>query len=142
MSSRRGLQVAGLAIAGGAGYYLYKAGGSPKTAEKQFEADAAKLSAEIRKELPGRQKEAEKTAEAWASQAGQKVDKASADATSKAQQAEAEARAKLAEAEARAKELGQETKKEFNSAVDKFDRTVEEKAAKAKSGISSWFGGK
>ena len=26
--------------------------------------------------------------------------------------------------------------------VDKFDKTVEEGAAKAKSGISSWFGGK
>jgi hypothetical protein len=26
--------------------------------------------------------------------------------------------------------------------VDKFDATVEKKAAEAKSGISSWFGGK
>lgn len=35
--SRRGLTIAGLAVAGGAGYYLYSAGGSPKVAEKQFE---------------------------------------------------------------------------------------------------------
>jgi hypothetical protein len=27
----------GLAAAGGAGYYLYKAGGDPKVAEKNFE---------------------------------------------------------------------------------------------------------
>jgi hypothetical protein len=35
--SRRGLAVVGLAAAGGAGYYLYKAGGDPKVAEKNFE---------------------------------------------------------------------------------------------------------
>ncbi len=54
----------------------------------------------------------------------------------------AEAKAKLAEAEARAKEVGQKTGTQINSAIDKFDKTVEDKAAKAKSGISSWFGGK
>ncbi|EXJ85708.1 hypothetical protein A1O1_06076 [Capronia coronata CBS 617.96] len=140
--SRRGLTIAGLAVASGAGYYLYKAGGDPKTAEKRFEADASKLSADIKKELPGRQKEAEKTAQAWASQAGQKVDQTSAEAKAKLAKAEAETRSKLAEAEARAKELGAKTNKEFNSAVDKFDKTVEDKAAKAKSGLSSWFGGK
>lgn len=42
-------------------------------------ADASKLSAEIKKELPGRQKEAEKKAEAWAASAGQKVDQAVSD---------------------------------------------------------------
>lgn len=54
----------------------------------------------------------------------------------------AEAKSKLAEAEAKAKEYRDKTGKELNSAIDKFDKTVEEKAAKAKSGISSWFGGK
>ncbi|EXJ84927.1 hypothetical protein A1O3_05602 [Capronia epimyces CBS 606.96] len=140
--SRRGLTVAGLAIAGGAGYYLYNAGGDPKTAEKKFEADASKLSAEIKKELPGQKKEAEKKAEAWASQVGQKVDRTSADAKNKFVQAEADAKSKFAEAEAKAKDFGSKTSTEFNSAVDKFDKTVEEKTAKAKSGISSWFGGK
>lgn len=37
MSSRNGLTIAGLAVAGAAGYYLYSAGGDPKVAEKQFE---------------------------------------------------------------------------------------------------------
>ena len=35
--SRRPLLLGGLALAGGAGYYLYSAGGNPKLAEKQFE---------------------------------------------------------------------------------------------------------
>jgi hypothetical protein len=35
--SRRGLTVAGLALAGGAGYYLYSAGGDPKVAQKKME---------------------------------------------------------------------------------------------------------
>ena len=45
-------------------------------------------------------------------------------------------------AETRAKEYKDKTGKELNAAVDKFDKTVEEKAAQAKSGISGWFGGK
>jgi len=129
--SRRGLTVAGLAVAGGAGYYLYSAGGSPKVAEKQFEADASKLSSKIKHDMPGRQKEAEKKGEALASKAGQEFDRASADA-----------KAKLAEAETKAKDLSSKTGSQINSAIDKFDKTVEDKAAKAKSGISSWFGGK
>ncbi|KAJ9625373.1 uncharacterized protein PV06_07605 [Exophiala oligosperma] len=129
--SRRGLTIAGLALAGGAGYYLYSAGGDPKVAQKNLEADAHKLSAEIKHDLPGKGKEAEKKGEAFASQAGREFDRASADA-----------KARLAEAEAKAKEVSQKTGTQINSAIDKFDKTVEDKAAKAKSGISSWFGGK
>ena len=36
----------------------------------------------------------------------------------------------------------QDIAKEFNEKVDNFDKTVEKKTAEAKSGISSWFGGK
>jgi len=35
--SNRALQFGGLAVAGGIGYYMYRAGGDPKTAEKKFE---------------------------------------------------------------------------------------------------------
>lgn len=35
--SRNGLTVAGLAVAGGVGYYLYSAGGDPKVAQKNLE---------------------------------------------------------------------------------------------------------
>jgi len=36
--SKRPLLWGGLAVAGGAGYYLYSAGGDPKVAEKKFES--------------------------------------------------------------------------------------------------------
>ncbi|KIV82326.1 hypothetical protein PV11_04445 [Exophiala sideris] len=133
--SNRGLQVAGLALAGGVGYYLYNAGGDPKVAEKKMEADAHRLSAQIKNDLPGsmasKGKEAEKRGEALTASVGREFDRTSA-----------EAKAKLAEAEAKAKEVGQKASKEANAAIDKFDKTVEKEAAKAKSGISSWFGGK
>jgi len=85
--SRRGLTIAGLAIAGGAGYYLYVAGGDPKAAEKRFEgedwrnrgiqtkispADISKASAKV----SGREKEAQKKGEEWAQRTGAKVDQA------------------------------------------------------------------
>lgn len=53
-----------------------------------------------------------------------------------------EAKSKLAEAQAKAQEYKEKTGKELNKAVDTFDKTVEKKAAEAKSGLSSWFGGK
>jgi predicted phage gp36 major capsid-like protein len=125
---------------------LYNAGGDPKLAQKQAEADASKASAKIKSEVPGRGKEAEKRAESLAQEASTKFDRASADAKSA-----------LKDAEARAKEYKEKTGKEINAAVDKFDATVEKKAAEgkvprwsaqwrltcrtAKSGISSWFGG-
>lgn len=49
----------------------------------------------------------------------------------KYEQLKAEAQRELAKASA-----------ETNKAIDKFDAKVTEEAAKAKSGISSWFGGK
>jgi hypothetical protein len=39
MASRRALTFGGVAAAAGVGYYLYKAGGDPKVAEKQFERE-------------------------------------------------------------------------------------------------------
>lgn len=38
MSRSRTPLILGLAAAGGVGYYLYKSGGDPKVAEKQFES--------------------------------------------------------------------------------------------------------
>jgi hypothetical protein len=52
------------------------------------------------------------------------------------------ARAELARAEAKAEQYGKEAKKETMAKIDQFDKTVEKKAAEAKSGLSSWFGGK
>lgn len=121
----------GLAAAGGVGYYLYAAGGSPKAAEKQFEADVSKASAKVKSEMPGRANQAQKQGEAWATEAGAKIDSA----TDKA-------RAELAKAEGRFDQYRKDASKETLKSIDKFDAKVEEKAAQAKSGISSWFGGK
>jgi len=93
--SRRALTIGGLIVAGGAGYYLYSAGGDPRLAQKNFEgravrpsappppqltclatADAAKASAKVKSEAPGRAKEAEKQGEAIAQSAGSKFDSA------------------------------------------------------------------
>lgn len=39
-----------------------------------------------------------------------------------------------------AEALAKDTKAEALKKIDQFDRTVEQKAAEAKSGVSSWFG--
>jgi hypothetical protein len=48
------------------------------------------------------------------------------------------ARAEAAKVEGKLEQYSKDAKKE----VDAFDRTVEKKASEAKSGFSSWFGGK
>jgi vacuolar-type H+-ATPase subunit H len=53
-----------------------------------------------------------------------------------------DAKSKLAEASSKAEQYRKDTAKELNKEVDKFDKTVEKKTSEAKSGISSWFGGK
>jgi len=45
----------------------------------------------------------------------------------------------LREAKEEASEITHKAAVEANHAVDKFDKTVEQAAAKAKSGLSSWF---
>ncbi|KAH8670879.1 hypothetical protein BX600DRAFT_232304 [Xylariales sp. PMI_506] len=130
MSKSRTPLVVGLAAAGGVGYYLYSAGGSPKVAEKQAEADAHKLSANIKSHLPGRGSEVQKDAEKFGAETGAKFDSA-------VHKTQAELAKAKADAEAYAKDVKNSTLKK----VDELDRKVEAEAAKAKSGISSWFGG-
>jgi len=121
----------GLAAAGGVGYYLYTAGGNPKVAEKQFESDLSKASAKIKSEIPGSGKEIKKDGEKWASEAGAKVDALSD-----------KARADLAKAEGKFDQYRKDASNKTLEKIDAADRKIEEGAAKAKSGISSWFGGK
>ncbi|KAI1389556.1 uncharacterized protein F4822DRAFT_204815 [Hypoxylon trugodes] len=120
----------GLTAAGGIGYYLYSAGGDTKVAQKQAEADAHRVSAQLKSDLPGRGEEAKKNAEKYGAQAGAKVD-------STLGKTQAELQKAAAEAEAYAKD----TKNAALKKVDEFDKKVETEASKAKSGISSWFGG-
>jgi hypothetical protein len=54
------------------------------------------------------------------------------------QKSQAEIAKAKADAEAYAKDVKNSTLKK----VDEYDRKIEAKAAEAKSGISSWFGGK
>ncbi|KAJ4416254.1 hypothetical protein N0V82_006858 [Gnomoniopsis sp. IMI 355080] len=138
MSRSRAPLALGLAAAGGIGYYLYGAGGNAKVAEKNFEADAHKASAKIRSELPGRGQQAQKEAEAYGQQAGAKFDSAVAKSQAELQKAESQAKAYAKDAEAYAKD----TKAAALKKVDEFDKKVEQEASKAKSGVSSWFGGK
>ncbi|KAI1416155.1 hypothetical protein F5Y13DRAFT_128287 [Hypoxylon sp. FL1857] len=126
MSKSRLPLVLGLTAAGGIGYYLYSAGGDTKVAQKQAEADAHRVSAQFKSELPGRGDQAKKDAEKYGAEAGQKVD----NALGKTQ-------AELQKAEAYAKDAKNAALKK----VDEFDKKVEAEASKAKSGISSWFGG-
>ncbi|KAI0206058.1 hypothetical protein F4808DRAFT_455546 [Astrocystis sublimbata] len=128
--SRVPLLIGGTAAAG-IGYYLYTAGGNTGVAQKQAEADAHKLSAKIKSELPGRGSEAQKDGEVLGKQAGAKFDNA-------LNRTEAELARARAEAEAYAKDAKASTLKK----IDEFDRKVETEASKAKSGVSSWFGGK
>ncbi|KAI0907431.1 hypothetical protein F4824DRAFT_482727 [Ustulina deusta] len=128
--SRVPLLIGGTAAAG-IGYYLYTAGGDGKVAQKHAEADAHKLSARFRGEQPGRGKEAEKEAEALGRQVGAKIDSAFG-------KTEAELSKAKSEAQAYTKDAKDATLKK----IDEFDNKVENEASKAKSGISSWFGGK
>lgn len=107
----------------GAGYYFYKAGGDPKVAQKKAEADAAKLSSEVRQNLPGQGKEVQKNAEAGISELGSKLDQYRKDAASQLDK------------------TSKDVSVSANQAIDKFDQKVNDGAAKAKSGVSSWFGG-
>ncbi|KAI0108413.1 hypothetical protein F4814DRAFT_57513 [Daldinia grandis] len=121
----------GLTAAGGIGYYLYSAGGNTKVAQKKAEADAHRVSAQFKSELPGRGDQAKKDAEKYGAEAGAKVDKT-------IHKTESELRKAAADAEAYAKDAKAAALKK----VDEFDKKVETEASKAKTGISSWFGGK
>lgn len=54
----------------------------------------------------------------------------------------AKTNADIAKAKADAEAWGKETKAGALKKIDEADRKIEDKAAKAKSGISGWFGGK
>ncbi|KAG5952965.1 hypothetical protein E4U53_007355 [Claviceps sorghi] len=130
MSKSRLPLVLGLGAAGGVGYYLYRAGGSPRGAENKFESDVHRASAKVKGTMPGSKPGAEKDLKDLGAEAGAKIDKVWAEADKKAGTIKSQTEAYVKDA-----------KSEAIRAVDKFDHTVEDGAAKAKSGISSWFGG-
>ncbi|KAF4466445.1 calcofluor white hypersensitive [Fusarium albosuccineum] len=127
MSKSRVPLIAGTGLAAGIGYYLYSAGGSPRAAENKVESDAHRAAAEIKSHLPGRSPvDAESDLKGYGQQAGAKL---------------AEADRQAGVAKSNAESYAKDAKAEALKAVDKFDQKVEEGAAKAKGGISGWFGG-
>lgn len=74
--------------------------------------------------------------------ANRKIQQGKSEAEAKYESAKAEAQKKFEEGKREASHLADRTAAESRKAIDKFDKEVSEGAAKAKSGISSWFGGK
>ncbi|CAF9937843.1 MAG: hypothetical protein HETSPECPRED_000678 [Heterodermia speciosa] len=144
------LPIAAGAVALGGGYYFYTAGGDPKVAKKEISHDATTAANRL-KGNDYSAKEAQKQGEEWAQKAGSKIDSTVDDARKQIHEADAVITQKAREAEkkvsnlahstiAQAQESAKETRKDANAAIQDFDKTVERKAAEAKSGISSWFG--
>ncbi|KAK0662529.1 hypothetical protein QBC41DRAFT_329714 [Cercophora samala] len=136
MSKSRAPLALGALAASGIGYYLYSAGGNPRVAEKKFESDAHRAAAKIESKIPTNYPthtthKAEKEATRVGHEVGTKIDSAVTSVNRDLNQAKHEA-------EAIAKQAKADTLKK----IDEFDRTVEEKAAKSKSYLSSWFGSK
>ncbi|KAI0873169.1 hypothetical protein GGS24DRAFT_405813 [Hypoxylon argillaceum] len=127
MSRSRVPLVLGGTAAAGIGYYLYTAGGDGKAAQKQAEADVHKLSGKFQREANHGKEEAE----GLGKKVGAKVD-------SSLSKTEAE----LSKARADAEAYSKDTKNAALKKINEFDNKVEAEASKAKSGISSWFGGK
>ncbi|EPE04967.1 calcofluor white hypersensitive protein [Ophiostoma piceae UAMH 11346] len=138
MSRSRAPLFLGLAVAGGAGYYLYSAGGSPKVAEKQFEHDLKS----VRDRATSSSSNVKTDAEKYGAQAGAKLDSAVAQAQNEYNKATTQARDAAAEAVDKAETYGKDVRSQVNKSIDAFDKKVEDAASKTKSGVSSWFGGK
>ncbi|EME46676.1 hypothetical protein DOTSEDRAFT_70624 [Dothistroma septosporum NZE10] len=139
--SNRVVTIGGGALLAGVGYYFYQAGGDPKVAQKKAEADAAKLSHEVKDHLPGSGKQAKKDAEVAGSEISSKVNQLTRDAKNEASKVDDKLEQYRKDAAASLDKTGKEVRKEANQAIDTFDKKVTEGAAQAKSGISSWFGG-
>ncbi|KAI1053771.1 hypothetical protein LB507_007246 [Fusarium sp. FIESC RH6] len=131
MAKSRTPLIIGGAAATGIGYYLYAAGGNPRAAEKKFESDAHSAAADIKGHLPGRTANAEGELKGAGAAAGQKIDQVTAEADRTA-----------GVIKSNVKSVAKDAKAEAMRVVDKFDNRVEAEAAKAKGGLSSWFGGK
>ncbi|KAK3301416.1 uncharacterized protein B0H64DRAFT_37712 [Chaetomium fimeti] len=131
MSRSKAPLAVGLAAAGGVGYYLYSAGGSPRAAEKQFESDAHHVAAKIKGEVPQRSTDLEREGRRVGKEIGARVDNAVDTVNRDVSKAKSET-------ESYAKSAKADTLKK----IDEFDRKVEDGASKSKSYVSSWFGSK
>ncbi|KAK8198117.1 hypothetical protein IWZ00DRAFT_541351 [Phyllosticta capitalensis] len=106
------------ALSGGVGWYLYKAGGT-----KKAEAQPSNMT----------------SAKSIGAEAGQKIDTAINDARTTANRVDKKLEAYRAQADKKVGDYSAQVKKDAHSAVEQFDKTVEDQAAKSKSWLSGWF---
>ncbi|KAK2873429.1 hypothetical protein FQN49_002387 [Arthroderma sp. PD_2] len=123
----------GLAALGAGGYYLYSAGGDPKRATRKFESDASRA---IHGKPTGTT-----AAEKTAAQAGAKVDNAYDSVRDTARKFDEGAVERAKQGMDKIDKASHETAKDLTGKLESFDKSVEQKAADAKSGLSSWLGG-
>ncbi|KAL8946816.1 MAG: hypothetical protein Q9222_006841 [Ikaeria aurantiellina] len=150
MASRRVLQIGGVVIVAGGGYYLYSAGGNPQVAEKKLEHDMSAAGARLKgQDLSG--KEAQKQGEVFAKEAGATLDRTVDTVRGEVRQADKVVTSKMHEAGSKLDQLKddgskkldkayKDSSKELQQTADSFDKTVNKKTSEAKSGISSWLG--
>ncbi|KAK3989275.1 hypothetical protein QBC44DRAFT_327881 [Cladorrhinum sp. PSN332] len=136
----------GAAAAGGIGYYLYSAGGNPRVAEKKFEADAQRASAKLKEHTSNYDSQSPVSSRSSSSfrtdeSAEQKGRRVGQDVGGKIDNAVNTINRDLSKAKHETEAYAKQTKADTLKKIDEFDRTVEEKAAKSKSYLSSWFGG-
>lgn len=101
-------------------------------------AEAKKAEADLR----AYSQQAQNKAQEYTREAQNKAQEYSAEAQAKYNKLSVDAKKKWDEARARGEEFTRETSKDFNAAVDRFDKEVTKDAAQAKSWLGSWFGGK
>ncbi|EFX04786.1 hypothetical protein CMQ_1714 [Grosmannia clavigera kw1407] len=138
MSRSRMPVVLGTAVVAGAGYYLYSAGGNAKVAEAKLESDLRS----VRDSATASGQQAHTEAQNFGAQAGAKVDEARNKAGQQYARVTAEAREAADNAAKKAEAYAKDAQARINQGADVFDKKVEETAAKTKSNVSSWFGGK
>ncbi|KAF3490961.1 uncharacterized protein GIQ15_00478 [Arthroderma uncinatum] len=124
----------GLAALGAGGYYLYSAGGDPKRATQKFESDASRA-------LHGGKPTSSTAAEKTGAQAGAKLDDAYDSVRDTARKFDEGAVERAKQGMDKLDKASHETAKDLSGKLESFDKAVEQKAAEAKSGLSSWLGG-
>ncbi|KAK3615770.1 hypothetical protein LTR22_027306 [Elasticomyces elasticus] len=92
--------------------------------------------------VTGKGKEAQKVAEVSISDAGKKVDELVSSAKSATSNIDKKLEGYRAQAEKTLDKEITQGSTEANKAIDSFDKKVTEEAAKAKSTLGGWFGGK
>ncbi|KOS21433.1 hypothetical protein ESCO_005059 [Escovopsis weberi] len=130
MSKSRMPVILGGAAVGAMGYYLYRAGGDTKQAGKKFESDLDKAAGRTNITTDQPASKAHKEVKGYSQEAGAKIDNTISEVDKQA--------GKL---KSGVESYAKDAKNEAARSVDRFDNKVEEGAAKAKGGLSGWFGG-